>query len=182
MKKSVLKDLRKQKKIEAQEIMKRERLQAVCDHKLEKKGKEVSQLKPEGDHFKCRVCGTRIDFDAIDKAELKEATDTVRRALEQIKTISDDMNDEIVEQMAFVIQFNTRIESLYEDVRETLIEKTNPSTKGYNNNFDNNMYGNYCAGGAGPLIIGDYKKDKHKHKNKNHKNNKNKKKKKDKWY
>lgn len=181
MKKSVLKDLRKQKKIEAQEIMKRERLQAVCDHKIEKKGKEVSQLKSDGDHYKCRICGTRVDFDVIDKAELKDATNTVRRALEQIKTISDDMNDEITQQIAFIIQFNTRLEDLYSDVRETLIEKTNPSTKGYSNNFDTEMYGNYCTGGAGPLIIGDYKKHKNKNKNKHHKNKKNKKKK-DKWY
>lgn len=182
MKKSALKDLKRQKKIEAQEIMKRERLQAICDHKIEKKGKEVSQLKPDGDHYKCRICGTRVDFDVIDKAEIKDAVNTLRRALEQVKTISDDMNQDIINQIAFVIQFNTRVNELYDDVRETLIEKTNPSSKGYSN-FDNEMYGNYCAGGAGPLIIGDYKKHKNKNKNK-HKNDKHKKnkKKKDKWY
>lgn len=180
MDKKMVKQFAKVQERRLREMEEREEFQAICDHKVEKKNKVKSTLKPvEGkSYYKCSVCGARVSLDPVSKQDLKEACDTIMTVLQQFKVVQDELPMKVLQQVGFIGQFIPRLDDLYDDTRQELYKRQcgGNETHSYND-FDE--FGAYAAY-AKPLTLGDYAKHKNKHKGKNKK--KNKKKNKSKWY
>ena len=167
MDKKLVKKFASYEKERIKKQMEREEFQARCDHKIDKKGRSVAQLK-EGQNGEaiCRICGAHLSFDPISQKSIAEAKRTFVSALQQFKILKDDVPGKVLDDIAFAIQVAERLENLYAPIRKELSMKN----EGYVDDVVDQ--GNYYASSNYPLFSEMDKKKHKKNKDKKHKKNK----------
>lgn len=169
MKKKDFKEFSKREERYLREREEREEFQARCDHKLEKKGKMVSTLRPVNgsNELECPVCGARVKFEAASIKDLRDAKELLLNVLHQVKAV-EDLNDGILMQIGFVSMFLNRVEDLYDGTRTELTRRSGAGNQSNNDDrydYSYENFGNYAASNR-PMSIYDYEDKKHKNKNK----------------
>lgn len=123
-------------KIKRSHMLKAEELIASCDHKKEKRGEVVSTLRPIGKDgeqlYKCSICNAKVDLSEVSNEEIEASIETIKNVINSIKVVSDDMSDDLLEQLGATILILDKLPKAYDAI---VVDTLHEDERSFNTNF-----------------------------------------------